>query len=188
MDDPRELHRRAGEMAARLIDQTAPDQLGLPTPCSQWDVSALINHLVSANLRVAAMLGGRTGPDRGADVLGNDPAGRFRSSFADLAAVFDEEGFLDRTVPTMFGESPGRQLVAIRITDLTTHCWDLAVATRQPRDLDPALVAFATTMLRARPLPRGEDAPFGAEQPAPQDASAADQLAAFAGRAVPASA
>ncbi len=105
MDDPRPLHRRAGELTGGLIDKITPAQLGLPTPCSQWDVRALINHIVNGQLRFTAVLKSEPGPERGDDVLGADPAADFRSSFAGLSAIFDEDGFLERTVPTPFGEA-----------------------------------------------------------------------------------
>src|SRR5262245_13141770 len=98
MADHRHLYRRAGEMAARLVEEGTAEQFGLPTPCSEWDVRALINHVAHGNLRFIAMLRGRPGPDRGEDVLGEDPAAAFRSSFEGLAAVFDEDGFLQRIV------------------------------------------------------------------------------------------
>jgi uncharacterized protein (TIGR03086 family) len=186
MDDPRRLHRQAGDMTGRLISQISPAQLGLATPCSEWDVRALINHMVNGQLRFTALLTGQPGPERGEDVLGDDPAADFRSSFAGLADLFDQDGFLDRTVPTPFGDGPGAQLVAMRVTELTLHSWDLATATGQSRMLDPELVAFAMSALRSRPIPRAAGGPFGPEQLVPPLATDADLLAAFAGRAVPA--
>ncbi len=186
MDDPRPLHRRAGELTGGLIDKITPAQLGLPTPCSQWDVRALINHIVNGQLRFTAVLKSEPGPERGDDVLGADPAADFRSSFAGLSAIFDEDGFLERTVPTPFGEAQGARLVAMRATELTLHGWDLAAATGQSRLFDPELVAFASATFRAQPVPRADGGPFGPEQVVPELATDADLLAAHAGRAVPA--
>ena len=75
----------------------------------------------------------------------------------------------------------------MRVSELTLHIWDLAAATGQSRNLDPELVAVADRILRAGSVPRGGESPIGPEQPAPADATAADRLAAFAGRAVPVS-
>lgn len=185
MNDSRAMHRQAGELVGQLIDETSDAQFGLPTPCSEWDVRALINHLVNGQLRFTAALKGEPGPERSDDVLGDNPAADFRSSFAGLSAMFDEDGFLERTVPTPFGEAPGARLVAMRVTELTLHAWDLAVATGQSRVFDPELVAFANATLRAQPIPRADGGPFGPEQLVPELATDADLLAAFAGRAVP---
>jgi len=108
-------------MTGTLIQRIPRAQFGLPTPCSEWDVRALINHLVNANLRVTALLIRGPGPERGDDVLGADPAADFRSSFESLCAAFDADGFLERTVPTPFGEAPGARLVGLRIAELTIH-------------------------------------------------------------------
>ncbi len=185
MDDPRTLHRRAGQLAGGLIEKITPAQLGLPTPCSQWDVRAVINHLVNANLRVTALLAGESGPERGDDVLGADPAADFRSSFAALCAAFDADGFLERTVPTPFGDGPGARLVGLRVTELTIHAWDLAVATGQSRVFDRELVAFASAMMHAQPIPRSSGGPFGLQRMIPGTATDADLLAAYAGRVIP---
>lgn len=186
MEDPRELLRRAGEMTAGVIAGIGPGRLGDPTPCTEWDVRVLINHLVSGNLRFAAMITGEPGPGREDDVLGADPLAAFRGSVAALRAAFDADGVMDRTFRTPTGEGPGRMLAGLRVCELTVHGWDLAAATGQPRDLDPAVVEFASGVFRGRPLPRGGPAPFAAEQQAPAGAPAADRLAAFAGRQVPA--
>jgi uncharacterized protein (TIGR03086 family) len=185
MEDTRALHRRAGQMAADVIAQIPAEQLGDPTPCTEWDVRALINHMVNGNLRFVALVTGEPGPDRGEDVLGDDPLAAFRDSLRLLSAAFDREGVLEQTFPTPFGEGPGAQLVTMRTCELTMHTWDLAAATGQPRDLDPGLVAFTDQAFRARPIPRGGQSPFGPEQPAPDGATAPDRLAAYFGRAVP---
>ena len=185
MEDPRVLHRRAGENAADVIARIPAERLGDPTPCTEWDVRGVINHMVNGNLRFAALIAGEPGPERGEDALGNDPLAAFRGSVGELCAAFDREGVLDQTFPTPVGEAPGTLLVSMRTCELSIHTWDLAAATGQPRDLDPDLVAFAESMFRARPIPRGGQSPFGPEQPVPDGAPAPDRLAAYAGRAVP---
>jgi uncharacterized protein (TIGR03086 family) len=185
MEDPRVLHRRAGENAADIIARIPAGRLGDPTPCSEWAVRDVINHMVNGNLRFAALVTGEPLPEHGDDVLGDDPLAAFRDSADQLCAAFDREGVLDQTFPTPFGEGPGTMLVSMRTCELSIHSWDLAAATGQPRDLDPDLVAFAESMFRARPLPRGGPSPFGPEQPVPDGATAADRLAAYVGRTVP---
>ncbi len=77
MADPRDLHRRAGGMAADVIAGVRPDQLGSATPCTEWDTRALINHVVGGNLGFAAMVAGEHGPGPGEDVLGGEPLAAF---------------------------------------------------------------------------------------------------------------
>jgi len=186
MPDPLELLRRAGTAAEEIIARIPAGRLADPTPCTGWNVRDVINHMTNGNLRFAASITGAEGPDRGDDVLGGDPFAGFRGSLAAVLAAFAAEGALQRAYPSPFGELPGAALAMLRTAELTVHAWDLAAATGQPRDFDPGVVAAAEQMLRSRPLTRGRSAPFGHEQPAPAGASAADRLAAYAGRAVPA--
>jgi uncharacterized protein (TIGR03086 family) len=186
MDDPRDMHRRAGDLAAKVISRISPAQFGLPTPCAEWDVKDVIAHIVSSQRRFAAKLAGEPVPDEGDIVLGDHPAADFRASFAALNSVFDEPGFLDRTIPTPFGEGPAAQFIAIRTAELTLHAWDLAAATGQSRAFDSGLVTVASTVLHAAPIPRSSKGVFGPPQLLPGGiATDADILAAFAGRKVP---
>jgi uncharacterized protein (TIGR03086 family) len=187
MADPRHLHRRAGEMASNVIALVRPDQLEHATPCTEWDVRALINHVVGGNLRFAAMVTGEPGPDGGEDVLGGDPLASFENSFGRLCEAFDRPGFLGQAFPTPLGEGPGALLVEMRVVELTIHTWDVAAVTGRARDLDPELVGFADRVLRSRPIPRGVGGPFAPEQLSAPGATDADRLAAFAGRVVPGS-
>ena len=84
------LHARALDETGHLVDTVTPAQLGLPTPCADWDVRALLAHLVGGNLRYAALTRGAPvggGPARGsgpaADLLGDDPASAYRRSAAE---------------------------------------------------------------------------------------------------------
>ena len=184
MADPRDLHRRAGEMAADVIAGVRLDQLEDGTPCTEWDIRALISHVISGNLSFAAMIAGEPGPGPGVDAPGGDLLAVFRDSFDQLCASFDTPGVLERVFPTPLGEGPGMLLAALRVTELTVHTWDLSAATRQARNFDPELVGFVDTLLRSQPIPRGVNAPFAPEQPAPENATKADRLAAFTGRVV----
>jgi uncharacterized protein (TIGR03086 family) len=171
-------------MAADVIAGIRPDQLEDATPCTEWDVRALIGHVVGGNLSFATMVAGEPGPGGGADVLGSDPLAAFQDSFDRLCTAFDGAGVLERVYPTPLGQGPGMALVALRVTELTVHTWDLVAATGQLRDFDPELVGYVDSVLRSQPIPRGVNAPFAPEQPAPAGGTEADRLAAFAGRVV----
>lgn len=135
------MHRRAGAAAADLIAGVTPEQFGNPTPCSEWDVRALINHMTVGNRLFAAVLTGDPIPDHTVDMLGTDPQAAFRDSFDALRTVFDLQGVLDGTYQTPFGEQSGTELVTRRVSEITIHAWDIAAATGQSRELDPELLA-----------------------------------------------
>lgn len=123
-----------------------PDGWHAPTPCSEWDVRALVNHMARGNLSYVALLRGASGEEflarRDEDALGDDPLAAFTSSVRACAAAFTEEGALDRVVDYPLGELTGRRALAVRTTDSTIHTWDLARALGADETLDPGLVAW----------------------------------------------
>ncbi len=177
---------RAVAAARSVIATVSPDQHDLPTPCLSWDVAALIDHLVDApRFFAAGMHGQPPGEGRGA---GDDPVGAFDQASADLLAAFQEDGALEMMVPLPFGSLPGAGVMGLATNDLFTHAWDLAKATGQSTDLDPGLAEDLLEQSKQNMQDgfRGADgeAPFGFEQDCGDDATAADRLAAFLGRAV----
>ncbi|WP_203918399.1 TIGR03086 family metal-binding protein [Rugosimonospora africana] len=175
---------RAAAVAEGVIASTKPDQFDEPSPCTLWSVRQVINHVVVGNLRTLGTVTGQARPDPGEDRLGDDPLGAFRASVRELRAALSVEGALDRTVPTPVGERPGTFLVLMRVAEMTLHAWDVAKATGQSTDLDPGLSGQILAVFHGVLPADREGSPFGAEQPAPPDATAADRLAAYAGRTV----
>ena len=53
--DPREIHQRAMAQTESIVAAVPPGQLGLPTPCPEYDVRALLSHIVGGLNRVAIM-------------------------------------------------------------------------------------------------------------------------------------
>lgn len=177
---------RAASAAQAVVDNLSPEQFALPSPCTEWDVRGVLNHLVFGNLMAHAGVRGVAPPgDRSADHLGADPKAAFAHSVSACRAAFGEPGALDRVVRTPLGDQPASFYVHMRINELIAHGWDLAAATGQSTDLAPDLAERALAMWHSRmaAMPRA-GSPFGPEQPAPPDATAADRLAAFLGRTV----
>ena len=82
-------------------------------------------------------------------------------------------------------ELPGEVAGLVVLDELVVHGWDIAKATGQSTDFEPATVAAARSGYEQAPvLPRGEGKPFREEKPAPAGATDADRLAAFLGRTV----
>jgi uncharacterized protein (TIGR03086 family) len=111
-----------------IIAGISAGQWDAPTPCAGIDVRGLVNHLVTGNLRFAALITGAVAPDGAPDVLGAEPAEAFRSAAARLVTALGTPGMLDRVYPLPFGEVPGLGLIGIRLTEHLGHGWDLARA------------------------------------------------------------
>lgn len=185
MDSPLDRFDRAAAMATGIVDNITAGQYDLPSPCADWTVRGVLNHIVTGNLMVEAIVAGVAHPDRSADRLGDDPRGAFAASLASTRAALATPGLMERIMSTPRGEAQGVSLVHMRVTELVVHGWDLAKATDQPTDLDPELVAvaLATWQQQLGDRPRTM-LPFDESQPVPDDATAADKLAAFLGRQV----
>jgi uncharacterized protein (TIGR03086 family) len=180
---------RAQAVARHIIDSITDEQLALPTPCSEWDVRDILNHVLDGDLLVIAWLKGETPSwGRNPDHLGDDP--HPQAVVLDrLAECYDliagQAGDLERIVTTRMAAMSVDALAERRIGDLVAHLWDLAVATSQPVDYDPELVETVVPYYQAKldGKPR-EGAPVAEPQPVPDDATAADRLACYLGRSV----
>ena len=169
----------------RLIAGIRADQWSAPTPCTEWDVRALVTHVTSGMLNFAALVRGEPRPDGTADHQTDDPVAAYRSAAAAMCAAFGAPGALDQIYPSPIGPAPGSVLVHLRITELLVHGWDLAHATGQPADLPADVTEGELTLWRAQftdGLPAG--LPFAPARPVAAHAPAIDHLAAFLGRPV----
>jgi uncharacterized protein (TIGR03086 family) len=178
------------ENAAVIVSGIAADELGYPTPCPEYDVAGLIDHLVEAGRRAAALGRGQAPPpgDGSPHVELSDAPGRLRSAAEEAAHAWGGDSSLSLRYTMPWGEEyTGATLVDMYLAELAAHAWDLARATGQLGKLDPSLALPALEGARAMIKPQyrnmvGPGAPFGAEVcPAP-GADDWERLAAFTGR------
>jgi uncharacterized protein (TIGR03086 family) len=179
------LLERALDQTAGLIATIEPGQAGLATPCAGWDVRALVSHLIGRDLRnfLISARGESADWQVPAEKIGADWTAAFRDRAAPLRAAW-RAADLDRLVAGLGGEAPLRGRADQQITELAVHDWDLAKATGQPAELDPALAEHALRWSRGmlRPEFRGPDKAFGVEVPVADDAPVYDRLAGWFGR------
>jgi uncharacterized protein (TIGR03086 family) len=177
--DPLVAHQRAQDIFAHMLANVTSNQMSSPTPCPQWDVKALIDHVIAGNQRVVERAGAQVAP------LPEGLRAALGTSAKAAQEVFAEPQALTRTYPLPIGNISGTAFLEIRTSDLLVHAWDLAVATGQPTDLDPELaeyvLAFSKQMMD-RPGMRGDGRPYGEEQAGGDERPAADRAAAFLGR------
>ena len=154
-----------------------PGDWARPTPCAEWDVRMLVNHMVRGNLNYTGLVRGATAADflrmRDADALGTDALAAYRSSTVDCLVAF-EGGGLDRVLDYPLGAVTGAQALAVRTTDTVVHTWDLARAVGGDEVLDAGLVTWIDAEFDAiyaglDGAPRHFAAPRGTAGPSPQD-------------------
>jgi uncharacterized protein (TIGR03086 family) len=180
------LVERALDQTAGIIAAIGASQADLPTPCPDWDVRALVRHLIGQDLRnfIVSARGETADWQAPADGLGEDWAAAFRDRAGRLLEVWHAAD-LDRPVATPGGgEAPLRSRADQQISELAMHGWDLVKATGQRADLDPRLAEHALDWSHGmlRPEFRGPDQAFGPEVPVPAAAPAYDRLAGWFGR------
>lgn len=187
--DQIEMCQRALEGAERMVASLRPEELSLPTPCSEWTVRQLLDHMIDVNWRFAAGASGQPqagAPAAGASPSGDDPAAAYAASARAARTGWRSPGALERTLNLPFGQIPGAQAIGFNIGDQLMHTWDLAKATGRDRTLDPEVCASVLERARQTLTPelRSQTTAFGPEQPCPPDAPIHDRLAAFLGRQV----
>src|SRR5215207_2889571 len=184
--NPLDQLREAHEVFLEVLSNVRPEQMRLPTPDDEWDVRALINHVVLGNTWAAENVKTGSAPRPSGDVIGDrDPLDAYTASADAMMASFEEPGTMGRMVTMPFGEMPAAGLAAFRFTDLIVHAWDLAKATGQSTDLAPQLCEAALAMSRQRMSEMDRaNLPFKEEVPVSANAPAADRLAGFLGRQV----
>ncbi|MFE0046482.1 TIGR03086 family metal-binding protein [Streptomyces albireticuli] len=187
--DPRLLLDRAVAQLAGLVAVVPADRLGDPTPCTEFDVRALLGHLV-AGAHDGAELGETgtvewSGPPEG--VADDGWSAAYEEARARLVAAWADDAKLARTVKVEWGEFPGAvYLTSGMVLETVTHTWDLSRALGHPLPLDQELAELVLGWAE-RFLPagrRGEGVPFGAVRPVPAGADAYDRLAGWLGREV----
>ncbi|WP_216892692.1 TIGR03086 family metal-binding protein [Nocardia alni] len=173
--------QRAFAAVGGLIDRIGPEQWPAPTPCSEWNVRQVVDHLIGLNRLMTAQLGGDPVPDgRPSD----DPVGDYRTSSAELVAVFAAPGMLEKVFPSSFGDLLGEMRLRVRLADLLTHGWDLFRATGIRADIPEDLAEESLALVQRQMVGAARGGRFGDPQPVADDAPALDRLAAFTGRSV----
>jgi uncharacterized protein (TIGR03086 family) len=184
------LLQRVVDQTSSVIDNISTAELDRPTPCTEWTVKDIINHITGGATMFAISAEQGSVPDdvmgqlMGGDNLGDDYKGAFATATTRAMAVFSQPGVLERTVKLPFGEMPAGVALNIAIFDVATHAVDLASATGQTiadTDLLETAIEFGHQMIGPELRQPGV---FDPEQPAPSDATPAERLLAFAGRKV----
>lgn len=185
MPDLVELFSRSTRRFTERVAGVAADDWTKPTPCDDWDVRALVNHVTNEQLWAPHLVAGETIADVGdrydGDVLGDDPATAWRDALARSVSAFAGAD-LDAPVHLSYGDEPCREYLTQMLTDAEVHGWDLATATGQDTtlDLDIASLLWDTWSSR-EDVVRGSGM-FGDQVPAPDDADVATKLLALLGR------
>jgi uncharacterized protein (TIGR03086 family) len=150
--------RAADEVAVRasvaVVSRVQPADLTRPTPCTGWDLAALLAHMTAQHLGFAASAAGAGAT---LDEWHPVPAGPadYAAAAERVLAAFRPDEVLDRpcALPE-FGPGvtvPGRQAVSFHFIDYVVHGWDVAATLGVPFTLPPDVLAAAVPVAEAVP-------------------------------------
>ena len=110
----------------------AANHLDLPTPCAEFNVQQLLNHVVMVQQRSAAIGSGRHWSEVQDPGLDTGWSEAFQSASHDVQKAWTDDARLGAIVEVPWGEIPGAAMLATYTAELAVHGWDLATATNQP--------------------------------------------------------
>jgi uncharacterized protein (TIGR03086 family) len=180
--DPIERIDRATAFANEKVAGVAPSDLGSPTPCSEFDVRALLNHMIGGlEILTTAANGGKAQMPQG-DQFGDDPGAVYDERRRALMTALGGEGALERDWEMPFGTMSGAMMAQIAFMEHLAHGWDVAKATRQDTTLPPALVTECLEVVTPMDAMLRMPGVCGPPVSVPDDARSQDKLIAFLGR------
>ena len=182
-----ELLTRACASTRSILERVTREQLTAPTPCREWLVRDLINHIVGATQFFADLAEQGSSPED--EEWPNYADGDFTAAFGQQArralAGFSAPGAMDRIMALPIGPAPGSRCIQVATGEIFVHGWDLAQATGQamPPDEGVADALLSSEWMALCAEVRNGDPPvFAPEIDVPSEAPAAARLAGFLGR------
>jgi uncharacterized protein (TIGR03086 family) len=173
----------AYERCAKVIAGIDGAQLALPTPCTEWDVRATLDHLIGATWMFTLVNQGQAVGEDARTLADGDPMTALTDAAAANAASWRTPGAFDgdRTFP--FGTFPADAAAMMNLSEVVVHTWDIATALGVDATIDPAAGAMLDDFYRAISLdPYRAHGAFGAEVRVESGAPPADRLLARLGR------
>jgi uncharacterized protein (TIGR03086 family) len=170
-----------------IVAGIKPDQLGDATPCTEWTVRDVLNHVIGTTQMFTARARGESSDwdpfGHPSNVGGDDVVATYNTATSDAVSAWRKRG-TDGVVTLNVGDVPAEVALNIQFTDNLVHSWDIARATGQSFTVPEDLVAVAWEFLDGNLAEgsRGEGKNFAAPVEVPADSPVLDRLIAYAGR------
>jgi uncharacterized protein (TIGR03086 family) len=176
----------AAGAAARTVGNADSSQFGLPTPCTEWDVRALLNHLIlwtSYSLEARAH-----GESVGQDLMDRDFAAEpgfadaYRAQLDRALAAWSDPAVWQRSLDVMGSATPAADVAALNLAEMVLHGWDLAAATGQRYQVGDRAAEAALQAVAANAELFRQYKGFADPVEVAASASALDRVLALSGR------
>lgn len=150
-----------------------------PTPCSEFTVAQLAEHIIDTH---QLLLGAVGGPH---DQTSGTLSQRHTAITSAAAAQWASRG-TDGTIDLGGNELPAAFGLSLHALEAYIHSWDLATALNRPfappTELTKAMADFAESFITDDLRGDFDGAPYAAQVEAPAESSDIDRLVAFTGR------
>lgn len=185
---PHTLVAAAAAPTMKTFRAITPGQLGAPTPCSEYDVRGLINHLLfwGPSLAGAARKESVLPPaasEQDVRLAGSDWRARLETQMESTATAWSAPDAWEGT--TRMGgpmDMPGAVVGGMVVSELIVHGWDLAKATGQNPSWSDGVLEFTYEMV-AKSAEQGRDmGVYGPEVPVPGTAPLLARILGLTGR------
>lgn len=176
----------AAGSAASVVDNVSPAQMDGPTPCGEWDVRTLLNHLIlwtshSAERRAH---GESVAPELMERDFAAEPgfAAGYRAQLDNALAAWADPAVWDRELDVMGTKTPASDVGALLIAELVLHGWDLAAATGQRYSVSDRAAVAALGAVEANAELFRQYKGFADPLPVAANAPVVDRVLALSGR------
>ncbi|WP_062968874.1 TIGR03086 family metal-binding protein [Nocardia gamkensis] len=185
----RDQHARSVRASVEAVARVRPDQLDSATPCADWRLRDLLEHMIAQNHGFAAAARGSGDPDVWAVRASDDPVADYRASADDVLAGFAVEDVFERELllPEVLPDRgiPAHLVIGFHLVDSVVHAWDVARSIGDTITLDPDVAEAALRIALAVPDGPERTAPGAAFAPAlsvPEETPTLDQILLLLGR------
>jgi len=179
-------YRAAAERFAELVRSIDADRWADPTPCSEWDVRALVSHVHGETLWVPELFDGKTVAEVGdrldGDLLGEDPVKAWEHASGPAVESISQPGAMTRMVHLSYGDVTGEAYAQELFGDLAIHGWDLAKAIGADDTIDPGWVEMLYAIFKPIKSELRSYGVYGAAVASAPDADLQTKLLAVLGR------
>jgi uncharacterized protein (TIGR03086 family) len=138
MNEVADRYRTLADAFESRIRAVGPEQWSNQSPCEEWTARELVGHVVGGHGMMLGFIGRTLSPAPSVD---DDPLAAFQAARTDMEAVLDDP----ELAGSEYDGALGRTTISATVDrflgfDLVVHGWDLARATGQDEDIDPAEV------------------------------------------------
>lgn len=169
-----------------LVDHIDPAQLNDATPCAEFTVHDVLDHMIVLGGSFAYWFRGEEPPEiKAPPVYGRVPAAEFRAAMEDLLEAVKSPGATERVISAPVGEMPGEVFARFVAFDGLIHGWDLATSTDLSFELPECVIDAVDGFARSALSPEMRDGDtFKDAAVVPEGATRLEGLVAFSGRSL----